>query len=137
MGPKPKTFQDLLRVALVFLQVQGCAKSVGADDTEMRGERQFHECDKAGKTPLARDHLFAHHPGMSGAKEKNQSPLCDALRTEIGRLLDLPHLRFADSIQQLPRPLEVSKPCAHMEAQYTRKTYGPLRLRVFRGERTV
>src|SRR5438093_1327149 len=125
MGPKPETLQDLLRIALVFLQVQGCAKSVGADDTEMRGERHLHKCDKAGKASLARDHLLAHHPGMSGAKEKDQPPLCDALRAEIGRLLDLRHLRFAEPIQQIPRPLKVCEPCAHMEAHYTQKTYHP------------
>src|SRR6266496_3177413 len=121
VGPKPDTLQDLLRIALVFLQVQRCAKSVGADDTEMRGERHLHECDKAGKAALARDHLFAHHSGMSCAKEKNQSPFCDALRAKIGRLLDLPHLRVADPIQQLPRPLEVCEPCAHIRAHYTKE----------------
>src|SRR5437773_3758809 len=126
--PKPATLQDLHRIALVFLQVQRCAKSVGADDTEMRGERHLHECDKTGKASLARDHLFAHHPGMSGAKEKDQSPFGDALRAKIGRLLDLRHLRFAESIQQLPRPLKVCESCAHVEAHCTQKTYGSLRL---------
>src|SRR6185295_7946706 len=80
IGSKMESFQNLLGIAFVILEIQWRTQSVRAHDRGMIRERQFHQGDETGEATLARGHFLAHHPGVAVAEKKDQA----ATRNPIG-----------------------------------------------------
>ena len=69
---KLESFQNFFGIAFVFFQMQRRAQSISANDIRVVRHREFDHRYEADKAALTRRHLFAHHPRMTVAKEKDQ-----------------------------------------------------------------
>src|SRR5438477_10425361 len=107
MRAEVETLQDLFRIALILLEMQRRAETVGAEDVGMIRKRQFHHSDETGETALARRHFLAQHAGMAGAKQEHQPALGDGGGAYFRRLLDGRQLMLPNLAQEFGRLFEV------------------------------
>src|SRR5688572_18069614 len=68
-----KSFQNLLRVALVLFEVKRRSQSVAPDNRRVIRERKLDQRDKSHVASLPRRHLFAHHAGVAIAEQEYQA----------------------------------------------------------------
>ena len=82
-----------------MLEKHGLALAVGTNDHVVKSEREFDDRVEAGKTAVARKHLFHKNARMAGAKHVHKAAASNGTGAQFGGTFNRAHLAALDTFE--------------------------------------